>query len=140
MYRLSSVLTGSGLHGGADLTFEVSGNPHALNQAIEATGYSGRVILGSWYGTRMSELSLGGDFHRKRISLVTSQVSTINPRLRGRFTKTRMLNLAWEMIAMLKPSRFITHRFPISRAAEAYKLLDESPGGTIQVLITYGED
>jgi 2-desacetyl-2-hydroxyethyl bacteriochlorophyllide A dehydrogenase len=135
--HLSSALTGSEFYRGADLTFEVSGNPGALNQAIEVTGYSGRIILGSWYGTKKAEVFLGGDFHRKHINLVTSQVSTINPRLSGRFTKARLLALTWEMLGRLKPSRFITHRFPITRAAEAYRLLDETPGEAVQVLIYY---
>lgn len=134
---LSSTLTGSGFHGGADLAFEVSGNPAALSQAIEVTGFSGRIIMGSWYGTKKAELLLGGNFHRKRIHLVTSQVSTINPRLSGRFTKPRLLTLAWEIIDQLKPSRFITHTFPIQRASEAYRLLDETPGEAVQVLISY---
>lgn len=138
--HLSLALTGSGFYRGADLTFEVSGNPAALEQAIEVTGYSGRIILGSWYGTKKAELLLGGDFHRKRIHLVSSQVSSINPRLSGRFTKPRLLSLAWEMLAHLKPSRFITHRFPITRTAEAYRLLDETPGEAVQVLISYKDE
>ena len=137
--RLSSALTGSGFYKGADLAYEISGNPEALGQAVAITGYNGRVVLGSWYGTKKAELLLGGDFHRKRISLVASQVSTINPRLSGRFTKPRVLALAWEMVSQLKPSRFITHRFHIIRAAEAYRLLDERPGEAVQVLITYGD-
>jgi 2-desacetyl-2-hydroxyethyl bacteriochlorophyllide A dehydrogenase len=137
--HLASALTGSGFYRGADLTFEVSGNPAALEQAIEITGYSGRIIFGSWYGTKKAELLLGGYFHRKRINLVTSQVSTINPQLTGRFNKSRLLAHAWKMITQLKPSQFITHRFPITRAAEAYRLLDETPGEAVQVLITYGD-
>jgi 2-desacetyl-2-hydroxyethyl bacteriochlorophyllide A dehydrogenase len=137
--RLSSALTGSGFYQGADLAYEISGNPEALGQAIEVTGYNGRVVLGSWYGTKKTELLLGGDFHRKRILLVTSQVSTISPQLSGRFTKPRLLALAWKMITQLKPSRFITHRFHISRVAGAYQLLDETPGEAVQVLITYGD-
>jgi threonine dehydrogenase-like Zn-dependent dehydrogenase len=139
MRRLSSALTGSGFYQGADLAYEISGNPEALGQAIEVTGYNGRVVLGSWYGTKKTELLLGGDFHRKRILLVTSQVSTISPQLSGRFTKPRLLALAWEMVTQLKPSRFITHRFHITRVAEAYRFLDETPGEAVQVLITYGD-
>jgi len=137
--RLSSALTGSGFYQGADLAYEISGNPEALGQAIEVTGYNGRVVFGSWYGTKKTELLLGGDFHRKRILFVTSQVSTISPQLTGRFTKSRLLAHAWKMITQLKPSRFITHRFHISRVAEAYRLLDETPGEAVQVLITYGD-
>ena len=50
--RLSSALAGSNFYQGADLTYEISGNPEALGQAIEVTGYNGRVVFGSWYGTK----------------------------------------------------------------------------------------
>lgn len=122
---------------GADLTYEISGSPAALDEAICATGYSGRVIVGSWYGSKRSTLDLGGRFHRSRIRLLSSQVSSIAPRFNGRWTKARRFEVAWEMIRQLRPSRFVTHRFPVGQAAKAYRLLDQSPGEAIQVLFTY---
>lgn len=124
---------------GADLTFEISGSPAALDQAIGATGFAGRVIVGSWYGNKSSRLNLGGRFHRSRISLASSQVSSLAPEFQGRWTKARRFEVAWEMIRRLKPSRFVTHRFSVLKAAEAYELLDRSPGDAIQVLLTYEE-
>jgi threonine dehydrogenase-like Zn-dependent dehydrogenase len=41
------------------------------------------------------------------------------------------------MIRQMRPSRFITHRFPIQEAAKAYNILDVDPGSAIQVLLTY---
>jgi 2-desacetyl-2-hydroxyethyl bacteriochlorophyllide A dehydrogenase len=125
------------LKDGADLTYELSGAPAALDQAIRATGFSGRVVIGSWYGTRRVEVDLGGRFHRSRIRLISSQVSSISPELTGRWDKLRRFSVAWEMIAKTDPARWITHRFPIHRAAEAYQLLDQSPQEAIQVLFTY---
>jgi threonine dehydrogenase-like Zn-dependent dehydrogenase len=125
------------LMGGADLTYELSGAPAALDQAIRATGFSGRVIIGSWYGKKRAEVDLGGRFHRSRIRLIGSQVSSLSPELSGRWDKGRRFALAWEMIANTDPSRWITHRYPISQAAQAYQLLDQSPQEALQVLITY---
>lgn len=139
MACLSESLTGFGHYDGADLVYEISGNPEALARAIDIAGYSGRIVLGSWYGTKKANLDLGGDFHRKRILLITSQVSTISPCLTGRFGKPRLLALAWELIRQVKPSRFITQRFPIDRAEEAYQFIDTRPGESIQVVITYKE-
>jgi threonine dehydrogenase-like Zn-dependent dehydrogenase len=34
---------------GFDLIYELSGNPAALDQAIAATGFDGRVVIGSWW-------------------------------------------------------------------------------------------
>jgi 2-desacetyl-2-hydroxyethyl bacteriochlorophyllide A dehydrogenase len=122
---------------GADLTFELSGNPTALNDAIALTTFTGRVVIGSWYGEKPAEIELGGKFHRSRIKLISSQVSTIAPELEGRWDKARRFAAAWKAIERIKPEKWITHRFSIDDAAEAYRLLDESPQETIQILFTY---
>jgi 2-desacetyl-2-hydroxyethyl bacteriochlorophyllide A dehydrogenase len=131
------LLQGDRPYRGADLTYEVSGNPAALNQAMALTGYHGRVVIGSWYGNKQAPLALGGDFHRSRMSLISSQVSTIAPELRGRWDKPRLLQLAWQMLAKIKPTRFITHRFPFEKASQAYELLDQRPEEAIQVMLMY---
>jgi threonine dehydrogenase-like Zn-dependent dehydrogenase len=123
---------------GADLTYELSGNPGALDQAIAATGFNGRVVIGSWYGQKRAPLNLGGRFHRSRIHLISSQVSTIAPQWTGRWTKPRRLQVAWQMLQQVRPAQLITHRFPIAEAGAAYALLDRHPEEALQVLLTYG--
>ena len=120
-----------------DLTFELSGSPTALNDAIALTAFSGRVVIGSWYGEKRAELDLGGAFHRSRIKLISSQVSTIAPELRGRWDKARRFRAAWAALKRIQPQKWITHRFLIEEAEKAYQLLDENPQETIQVLFTY---
>ena len=124
-------------HDGFDLTFELSGNPFALNDAIALTRFSGRVVIGSWYGEKRAPIDLGGAFHRSRIKLISSQVSTIAPELSARWDKSRRFGVAWDALARIHPEKWITHRFPLDRAADAYRLLDERPQETIQILITY---
>jgi 2-desacetyl-2-hydroxyethyl bacteriochlorophyllide A dehydrogenase len=123
---------------GADLAFELSGAPQALNDAIAVTGDYGRVVIGSWYGTKHVDLDLGGHFHRSRMRLISSQVSTIAPELRGRWTRERRFEAAWRAVESAGLVRYITHRFPVGRAADAYALLDERPAEAIQVMLTYG--
>ena len=125
------------LLGGADLAFEVSGAPAALNQAIAATGFGGRVVIGSWYGTKPVALDLGGTFHRSRIKLIASQVSTIAPNLSGRWDKARRFDVVWKMLADVRPSRFITHRFPADNAAQAYDTIDQHPADILQVVLDW---
>lgn len=123
--------------GGADLVYELSGNPAALNQALTIAGPGSRIVIGSWYGTKKAELDLGGSFHRNRIQLISSQVSTLAARFSDRWSKNRRIRVALDMIRQLKPSRFVTHRFDIRQAAEAYDLLDKRPQEAIQVVFTY---
>jgi 2-desacetyl-2-hydroxyethyl bacteriochlorophyllide A dehydrogenase len=135
--RLRGYLQGAGPYPGADLTYEISGNPAALNQAIAVTGFHGRVVIGSWYGRKKTELNLGGRFHRGRLRLISSQVSTLPPELSGRWNKSRRYHSTWQMLNEVKPARFITHRFPIAQAAQAYELLDQHPEEAIQVILEF---
>jgi 2-desacetyl-2-hydroxyethyl bacteriochlorophyllide A dehydrogenase len=124
---------------GADLTYELSGNPAALDQAIAVTGFNGRIVIGSWYGQKRAHLDLGGGFHRSRIRLISSQVSTIAPEWVGRWTKGRRLHVAWQMLQHVRPAQLVTHRLPFEQASQAYALLDRHPEEAIQVLFTYEE-
>jgi 2-desacetyl-2-hydroxyethyl bacteriochlorophyllide A dehydrogenase len=122
---------------GADLTLEVSGSPYALDDAIALTRFSGRIVVGSWYGEKRAALDLGGAFHRSRIQLISSQVSTIAPELSARWDKARRFEVAWNALKRIQPEKWITHHFPFDQAAEAYHLLDEHPQEAIQVIFNY---
>jgi 2-desacetyl-2-hydroxyethyl bacteriochlorophyllide A dehydrogenase len=134
---LRELLEAKGTYDGADLVFELSGNPQALDHAIAVTGFGGRVVIGSWYGNKPVQLNLGGRFHRSRIRLISSQVSTVDPRITGRWDKSRRLQVALRMIEKLTPAALITHRFSIDQAAEACELLDRHAKEAIQVVFTY---
>ena len=136
--RLLQALQGDRPYSGADLTYELSGDPAVLELAIAATGFSGRVVIGSWYGRKQARLGLGARFHRSRISLISSQVSTISPRALSRWNRNRRWQMAVDMLRRLRPLRLVTHRFPVDRAADAYALLDQRPDQAIQIILTYG--
>ena len=127
------------LGGDADICLELSGDPAALDQAIAVTGFSGRIVIGSWYGQKQAHLDLGGHFHRARLRLISSQVSSLAPDLTGRWDKSRRLDVAWSMLQRIKPSRFVTHQFSFEDAAQAYALIDQAPEDTIQVVLQYPE-
>lgn len=122
---------------GADLSLELSGAPAALNDAIHLTRFSGRVVIGSWYGSKPAALDLGGSFHRSRIKMISSQVSSIAPELAARWDKPRRFDVAWGAIGRIRPEKWITQRFLLAQAADAYRLLDEHADETIQVIFNY---
>jgi Threonine dehydrogenase and related Zn-dependent dehydrogenases len=123
--------------GDRDLALELSGQPAVLNDAIDAVGYDGRIVVGSWYGEKRAPIDLGGAFHRDRIELVSSQVSTIDPPRRGRWDRERRFDTAVGWLDRLDCERLISHHVPFAEAADAYELLDERAESTLQVVLTY---
>lgn len=124
---------------GADLVYELTGNPGALNLGLELVGEHGRIVVGSWYGTRTAPFNLGGKFHRGRVKIISSQVSQIEPALRGRWDKARRFALAWKWLREVRPGQLVTHRFRFAEAQKAYQLLVDQPEKALGVLLQYGE-
>mgnify|MGYP006278168573 CR=1 FL=1 len=121
---------------GADLVYELTGNPEVLNAAIEVCGYDSRIVVGSWYGSKTAEVKLGGRFHRRRMSIISSQVSTISPQLRGRWSKGRRLQSVINQLSSVPWEDLITHEYAIEDAHKAYdSLTSEKPG--IQYIFKY---
>jgi 2-desacetyl-2-hydroxyethyl bacteriochlorophyllide A dehydrogenase len=110
-----------------DLVYELTGNPAALNEAIQQTGYEGRLVVGSWYGTDSASLALGGHYHRSRMKIIASQVSTIGAAYQGRWTKDRRMNVVLGLMNDVCPSQFISDRFQIEDAPAAYEKLVDDP-------------
>ncbi|MFN2329914.1 MAG: zinc-binding alcohol dehydrogenase [Chromatocurvus sp.] len=121
----------------ADLIYEVSGHPEALNLAIGLGGYASRIVIGSWYGNKPVSVELGGEAHRNRLQLITSQVSTIAPALSGRWDKQRRFELAWDMIRHIDPTRLVTHTVPLQDAGLLYQQLHEQQPDIVQPLFHY---
>jgi 2-desacetyl-2-hydroxyethyl bacteriochlorophyllide A dehydrogenase len=131
--RVSALTGGTG----ADVVIEASGEPRALDDAIGTAAQEGRVVVVSWYGTKRAELALGSDFHRKRIALKSSQVSSLDPSLAPRWTILRRRELAVRYLSELLLDELVSHVIPFDLAPEAYRLIDEQPGEVIQVALDY---
>ena len=121
----------------ADLIYEVSGQPAALDTAVAVSGYHSRIVIGSWYGNKPASIKLGGAAHRNRLQLITSQVSTVAPELSGRWNKRRRFDLAWQMIRECEPQRLISHIKPIKDTGSVYQELDVEKLSVVQALFEY---
>ncbi|MCC6456428.1 MAG: zinc-binding alcohol dehydrogenase [Caldilineaceae bacterium] len=124
-------------HFDPDLILELSSNPDALATALQLAAFGTRIIVGSWYGSKLAHLPLGGSFHRNRIQIISSQVSTLDGQFTNRWSKSRRLDLAWAHLHNIPVDDLITHRLPITEASQAYQMLEQNPEQAIQVLLTY---
>jgi len=123
--------------GGFDLILELSGDPQGLDLAVGLCGFAARIVVGSWYGSRRADLDLGGRFHRERLQLISSQVSTLPPDIATRMDRRRRTELTWRHLARLDLERLITSRVPFSRAQEAYQALDRDRESQILAVFDY---
>lgn len=120
-----------------DLAIEVSGAPAALQSAIDCVTDEGTVVVASWYGRKPVTLDLGARFHRGRIRLRSSQVGRLAPETSARWDYARRWAAVADLLVDLPLAGLISQRFPLARAAEAYRLVDEQGDATAQVVLTY---
>jgi threonine dehydrogenase-like Zn-dependent dehydrogenase len=82
----------------ADLVIHASGTPEGLATALSIAGFEATVLEMSWYGTRVVQLSLGGAFHSRRLTLRSSQVGALAASRRPRWSHRRRLTLALSLL------------------------------------------
>ena len=109
--------------GTADLVVEATGNPHMLDAAVAWTRPEGRIVVASFYGKRRAPIDLGDAFHRRRLELRASQVSSIPPRLRERWTPARRWMFVLSLLHERALDALIAPPTPFESAAELYASL-----------------
>lgn len=119
------------------LAVEVSGNPAALRSALGVLAHEGTVLVASWYGTKEATLPLGAAFHRRRLTIRSTQVSTIPAGLTGRWNTDRRRRAAVAMLSSLPVASLATHTFAFEDAGAAYAALDSGTAGVMHAALGY---
>ena len=123
---------------GAELLVEASGRPEALAAGLRLLGHEGTALVVSWYGTKPASLPLGAEFHRRRLQIRSSQVSTIAAALSARWDRARRRETARALLTELPVAVLATHEFPFERAADAYAAIDRGEPGLLHAALRYG--
>jgi 2-desacetyl-2-hydroxyethyl bacteriochlorophyllide A dehydrogenase len=121
---------------GADVLVEATGNPAVLGESLGLLATEGVAVVASWYGAKPVTLPLGGDFHRRRLEIRSSQVSSLGSRA-GRWDRRRRLEATQALLDELPVSALASHTFPFERAPEAYAALDREEDGLVHVALAY---
>jgi hypothetical protein len=85
--------------GDCDCVFHASASASGLATALTLAGDEARVIEVSWYGDRLVPAPLGADFHARRLTLISSQVSRLPPARRMRWDFARRKATALSLLA-----------------------------------------
>ena len=97
-----------GSPGDADVVFHASAAAAGLGVALGAAALEARVVELSWYGDGDVPAPLGGAFHSRRLTLVSSQVGQVAPTRRPRWTYARRLAKALELLGDVRLEALIT--------------------------------
>jgi threonine dehydrogenase-like Zn-dependent dehydrogenase len=90
--------TSSSVNAGFDRIIHASGHPEGLVTALSIAAFEARITEASWFGTRPVTLPLGEDFHSKRLTLASSQVGSVSPPQRARWTHRRRMEKALDLL------------------------------------------
>jgi NADPH:quinone reductase-like Zn-dependent oxidoreductase len=121
----------------ADLVIHASGAADGLTTALAIAGFEATVIEMSWYGTRVVPLPLGGAFHSQRISLRSSQVGSVPPSRRARWSRRRRLALALSLLRDPVFDRLLSGDSDLSALPEVMPRLAASSAGVLCHIVRY---
>jgi 2-desacetyl-2-hydroxyethyl bacteriochlorophyllide A dehydrogenase len=124
--------------GEADVVFEATGDPATLDRAIAHAGQEATVVVVSFYGARTAAVSLGSDFHRRRLVLKASQVSSIPPTRARRWSPARRFDVVRMLLAETTLDQLIDPPVAFESAPAVYDRLDRAPGDAVQTVFVYG--
>jgi 2-desacetyl-2-hydroxyethyl bacteriochlorophyllide A dehydrogenase len=124
---------------GADVCIEFSGAYGALNEAIRSAAYNSKVVVSGFFQGAGSSIFLGEEFHHNRIQLICSQISGVSPAVDHRWDEARLRSTVMDLQAegRLDFESLITHVFSVDEAAEAFRVLDETPEEAVQVVLRF---
>ena len=123
---------------GVPLLVELSGNPGALSEGLALLAHEGCALVASWYGNKEVRLPLGGSFHRRRLTLRSTQVSTIPADQRGHWTVARRRAAARDLLLELPLRSLASHEFALGEAQEAFEAIDRQDEGILHVALRHG--
>ena len=118
-----------------DIVIHTSGSADGLRIALTAAGTEARVVEASWYGDKSIAVSLGGAFHARRLSLVSSQVGSVPAGRRARWSNARRMSKALELLRDDCFDILITGEVAFAEAPlELPKILADNSAGLMTIL------
>jgi NADPH:quinone reductase-like Zn-dependent oxidoreductase len=122
--------------GGRELVVHATASEGGLRLALEKAAFEGRIVELSWFGAREPALPLGGRFHRERLRLVSSQVGSVSPAMRGRRTHSERLATALALLADARLDALLGPFVPFAELPARFTDLVESADALCPI-ITY---
>ena len=121
----------------ADVVLHTSGVPAGLIAALDAAATEARIVEMSWFGDQAVSLPLGGAFHARRLSIVSSQVGAVAASQRTRWTHARRMAVALQLLSDARLDVLITGESAFDDLPETMARLAAAPPDVICHRIQY---
>ena len=82
-----------------DCIINTTSSYNVLNNSFAKLNLDGKIIEASWYGNKMGNLSLGNEFHSKRLKIISSQVSNIPAHMKKKHNYKTRLKIAIDALS-----------------------------------------
>jgi 2-desacetyl-2-hydroxyethyl bacteriochlorophyllide A dehydrogenase len=123
--------------GDCDIVIHASGNPAGLTTALALAGFEAIIVEASWYGTRPVAAPLGAAFHPRRLRLLSSQVGSVAPSMRPRWSYRDRLGLALDLLEDSRLDILLTGSSMFADLTNVFPGLTLYPGDELCHLIRY---
>jgi len=121
----------------ADVVVHASGSAKGLALAFDVAGFEAKIVELSWYGSGEVPVALGGSFHSRRLTLMSSQVGSVARAQRGRWDTRRRMQLALDLLSHAELDALITGESPFEELPSVMASLALDPGDALCHRIRY---
>jgi threonine dehydrogenase-like Zn-dependent dehydrogenase len=121
----------------ADIVLHASGAAEGLSLGMRLAGFEATVVELSWYGDRAVTLALGEAFHAQRLTLKSSQVGTVAPSHRARWSLRRRMELALSLLADPVLDVLINSEGRFEELPQTLERISRTPGDVIMHRVRY---
>jgi len=120
--------------GAQELIIHASASAAGLRLALASADFEGRILEASWFGDAEPALPLGAAFHQKRLALLSTQVGSVSPAMRGRRTHGQRMALALALLEDARLDALLGPEVAFAHLPEALPALLDPPEGAPQPL------
>ena len=119
---------------GQELIVHASASEAGLRLALDRAGFEGRILEASWFGDAEPSLPLGAGFHQKRLQIISTQVGSVSPAMRGRRAYADRMALALSLLDDPRLDALVGPAVPFAELPSSMSSLLDPPPGAPQPL------
>ncbi|WP_165585394.1 zinc-binding alcohol dehydrogenase [Roseococcus sp. SYP-B2431] len=117
-----------------ELIVHASASEAGLRLALDRAGFEARLLEASWFGDAEPALPLGAAFHQKRLQLISTQVGSVSPAMRGRRAYADRMALALSFLDDPRLDALVGPAVPFAELPSSMSALLDPPAGAPQPL------